>query len=352
MGNTQHREKTEDFEQRKRDHISLSLDSRTQTTGMSGLEQIELIHEALPEMNFDEVNSQVEVLNTTSPTPLFVSSMTAGHKGSFDLNHTMAEVCSSRGWLMGVGSQRRELGDTEAAAEWSKIRKSFPEVKLLGNIGLSQLIYTETSEIQRLVDNLQASALFVHLNALQECLQPEGTPQFKNGIKAIEKICKELSVPVIIKETGCGFSAKSLDRLNGLGLYAVDVAGLGGTHWGRIEGHRSQPDEKLYRAAESFKDWGISTLDSLQAARTIKTDYEVWASGGIRSGLDAAKCVAVGAKMVGLAKPIIAAAVEGSQSLNNCMEILEYEYRMALFCTGSAHNEQLQELNKWQFQKT
>ncbi len=342
---------TNQFEQRKRDHINLSLDPRTQTRHMSEIDRIDLIHEALPDINLADVDASIERFGQKCPTPMFVSSMTAGHSDGVSLNRIMAEVCSERGWLMGVGSQRRELSDTSAANEWKEIRKSAPNVGFIGNLGVSQLIHTETDDVRRLIDNLQAKALFIHLNPLQECLQPEGTPQFKGGLAAIENLCSKLEIPVIIKETGCGFSESTLNRLIGLGVFAVDLSGLGGTHWGRIEGFRSSEEQKLYHVADTFKNWGISTLNSLLAVQSISADYEVWASGGVRSGLDAAKFIAAGATMVGLAKPIIEAATQGSTALHQKMEILEYEFTTALFCTGSSRPQELQEKSKWQVRK-
>jgi isopentenyl-diphosphate Delta-isomerase len=328
-------ENPELFESRKADHIRLALESRMQAIGGSGLDRISLIHEAFPEIDFKDVSLSVPFLKgRETSSPLFISSMTAGHAGSIDLNLVMARVAEKRNWLMGVGSQRRQLTDPAADAEWIKIRKACPRVRLLGNVGVSQLITTKVSEIRRLADTLQAEAMFVHTNPLQECLQPEGTPQFAGGLKALEHLVKELDLPVIVKETGCGFSTATLRRLQGMGISAVDVGGFGGTHWGRIEGGRSKPGEPSQVAAETFRDWGISTVDSIFAAVQLRPDFQVWASGGVRSGLDAAKLVALGAKMVGLAKPIIEAALHGEEVLEKQMDLLEFEMKIALFCTG------------------
>lgn len=323
------------FESRKVDHIRLALDPRVQANGVSGLERVRLRHEAFPELNFEDVSVSVSCFSHSFQTPLFVSSMTAGHAASGELNLLLARACARRGWAMGVGSQRKELADANASAEWQAIRKQCQGVRFFGNIGVAQLIRSKTSDIRRLVDALEATAMIVHTNPLQECLQPEGTPQFAGGLKAVERLVREIGIPVIVKETGCGFSRSTLERMAGLGIAAVDVSGLGGTHWGRIEGGRSEPDSLLAGAAETYRDWGIGTVESLHAALEIERDYEVWASGGVRSGLDAAKLVAVGAKMVGLAQPILAAAIQGEAALDELMARLEYEFRMALFCTGS-----------------
>ncbi len=344
------RETTSQFEGRKVDHIRLSLESKNQATGRSGLDTIQLIHEALPDLDFSQVSLSVKSLSRKIPTPFLISSMTAGHADSKNLNQLLARACSERGWRMGVGSQRRELTDLSAAKEWAEIRKSAPRVELLGNLGIAQLIRTKTGEIERLVEALGASAMIIHLNALQECMQPEGTPNFKGGLKAIERLCKQLSVPVIVKETGCGFSRATLKRLRGTGVAAVDVSGLGGTHWGRIEGDRSFAQNDIRaEVAQTLASWGISTVNSVLEAKKLKPDYEIWASGGVRSGLDAAKLLAMGSSCVGFAMPVLEAALKGEAALLKKMSILELELKTAMFCTGSATIAGLQKQKVWQW---
>lgn len=331
------------FEQRKRDHIQLSLDPSNQATGFSGLEQIRLQHEAIPELDFVEVDISSKRFGQSTSSPFLVSSMTAGHNEATNLNRTMAEACQARGWAMGVGSQRRQLTDATARQEWVEIRKTANKVDLLGNIGLAQLIQSSTDDIKCLVDSLEACAMIVHTNPVQECLQPEGTPQFKGGYQALERLVQELHVPVVVKETGCGFAKSTLERLNNVGVAAVDVSGLGGTHWGRIEGKRSSEQDMLAAAAETFKNWGISTIESLISAMSITPNFEIWGSGGVRSGLDAAKLLALGANTVGFAKPIIEAALAGPIELDNLMQRYEYELKMAMFCSGCRIIGELQE---------
>jgi isopentenyl-diphosphate Delta-isomerase len=223
----------------------------------------------------------------------------------------------------------------------------------MGNIGISQLITTPLEVIQRLVDTLEAAAMIIHTNPLQECLQTEGTPYFKGCYKAIAQLCKTLTVPVIVKETGCGFSQGTLERLKDLGIYAVDVSGLGGTHWGRIEGTRAKGLEDRIRAkaAQTFKNWGVSTVTSLLNALSCEPNYQVWASGGVRSGLDAAKFLAMGAKRVGIAQPMLAAALKGMETILEVMEVFEFELKIALFCTGSHDIKTLQEKQVWRIGK-
>ncbi len=342
-------ENPELFETRKADHIRLALDERMQAKGGSGLDDIRLIHEAFPEIDFADISLQSQALGSEVAVPLFISSMTAGHAGSQALNLVLARVAEKRGWLMGVGSQRRQLTDPTADREWATIRKSCPRTRFLGNIGLSQMIRTPVAEIRRLAETLEAEAMIVHANPLQEALQPEGTPYFAGGFAALEKLVRELGLPVIVKETGCGFSERTLRRLNDIGVHAVDVSGFGGTHWGRIEGGRSNEGEKLRLASETFRDWGIPTVESLSSALSIGPEFEVWGSGGVRSGLDAAKLLAMGARMVGLAKPLIEAALDGEEALDRKMDLLEYELKTAMFCTGSKTTKDLRERGVWEW---
>ncbi len=328
-------EPNKQFEARKRDHIRLSLSEKNQAKGESGLDRVLLTHEALPDLNFSETDISQTSLKKKYKTPFLVSSMTGGHQDSTNLNLLLAKACAHRGWRMGVGSQRKELANPEAAAEWRSIRKAVPGVSLLGNLGIAQLIQTKTSAVEKLVEALEAEAMIVHLNALQEVMQPEGTTNFKGGFKALERLAKTLSVPVIVKETGCGFSKATLKKLKATGVKAVDVSGLGGTHWGRIEGARASQDSVQATAAKTFANWGVSTVESVCNAVDIRPKYEIWASGGVRSGLDAAKLLALGANTVGFAQAVLEAAVAGEGALLHRMDVFEYELRTVLFCTGS-----------------
>lgn len=342
------KETIQQFAQRKQDHIRLALDDSTQANGFSGLDSIQLIHEAIPDIDFSSINIASQLFNQPIATPFLVSSMTAGHEAAVKINETLALACQQRGWLMGVGSQRRQLFELEAAKEWQAIRSLAPKARLLGNIGLTQLILTPSVQIQRLADSLAAEAMIIHTNPLQEVLQSEGTPHFKGSYQAIERLCRELPIPVIIKETGCGFSKQTLLRLNNLGVAAVDVSGFGGTHWGRIEGLRNEMQSQRYKAAQVFKNWGIPTVQSLLDAVSLKPNYVIWASGGVRSGLDAAKLLALGAQIIGFAKPMMESALQGIDAVLKQMELYEFELKTALFCTGCQDIASLQENIVWQ----
>lgn len=343
MNKKKNSSQNKEFTRRKRDHLSLSLKEENEAKGGSGFDSLQLLHSALPEMDLSEVDISTPIFGKKVKTPFVVTGMTGGWEGSPEINERIARACEKRGWLMGVGSQRRQMFDATAAQEWKKIREACPSVILLGNIGLSQLIKMEVSAVESLVSSLEASAMVVHTNPLQEALQPEGTPQFKGGLKTLQNLCKKLSVPVILKETGCGFSKKTLEILLGIGLFAVDVSGYGGTHWGRVEGDRANKEKFPYGAAEAFKNWGISTVDSLLFAGKMEKDYEVWASGGVRSGCDAAKALALGAHRIGIARSIIQAALKGEEALEQTMCRLEYELKVTLFCSGCKNIEEIKQ---------
>jgi len=348
MTNNSITESNTQFEQRKQDHITWALHSACQAEAITGFERIQLIHHALPDLNFSDITIEQQVFNQTVPTPFLISSMTAGHQQSTMINRTLAEAAHTMGWLMGVGSQRRELTDPQAGYEWRTIKKDFPRVQLLGNIGIAQVIEHTPAKIANILESLDPCALIVHTNPLQEALQLEGTPHFKGSLKALTTLCQTLTIPVILKETGCGFSPKTLDQLNDIGLYAVDISGLGGTHWGRIEGKRAINDPIRAQAAETFNNWGIDTIQSMLAARKI-SKINIWGSGGVRSGLDAAKLIALGAQIVGLAQPILEQALKGPQVLVDYMALLSYELKLAMFCTNCPNLRALQQEQIWQY---
>ncbi len=331
------------FEQRKADHIALALMHQNQASASNRLDTVHLVHEALPNLNFDALDISTTRLGTRVDKPFIVSSMTAGHEQALTLNRRLIAACDEMDWAMGVGSQRRELTDKDASQVWVTLRKDYPDVVLYGNLGITQLITTPAAEVLKLTDALAASALIIHCNPLQECIQPEGTPQFEGAWDALDALVRTSDVPIIVKETGCGFSKKTLEKLADIGIAAVDVSGLGGTHWGRIEGHRASDVPMLQRAAETFKNWGIDTVQSVKDAVLLGHAFEVWGSGGVRHGLDAAKLLALGASTIGFAKPMLEAALESTDDVINVMKTLEYELRVALFCTGSQCLNKLKE---------
>lgn len=339
------------FEQRKRDHIRIALDSKAQSELSAGLESIELLHEALPDLDFSDLDLRTKFQQHTLSVPFFISSMTAGHEHGEEMNRRLAVFAQERGIVMGVGSQRKELLNGMAAQEWKKIRSEAPRAVLIGNLGIAQLIESGPEPVLRLIENLQASGIFIHLNPLQEVLQLEGTPHFRGGLRALEALVKACPVPVIVKETGSGFSRPTLERLQNTGIYAVDVSGRGGTHWGRVETLRINESDWRSQSGSVFADWGVSTVQSMMNAKELPLRYQLWASGGVRNGLDVAKLMSLGAEMVGLAQPWLQAVMlpEPMAALAAFADRIEYELKVALFCTGSKTPSELRE--KWTWRK-
>lgn len=331
------------FVKRKKEHLKLALKPESQSYEMNDFDTVRLVHEALPSGDFREVDISSKRFGNICQNPFFVSSMTAGHKDAPKLNSILMQACQETSWAMGVGSQRRELNNQDDIDKWSVLRKQYPKLNIMSNLGITQLINTPLHKIKKLIDSINATAFIIHCNSLQECIQTEGTPQFKGSLNAIESCVKYLNIPIIVKETGCGFSQSTMLQLNSIGVTAIDVSGLGGTHWGRVEGGRSDKNTLSYNTSQIFKNWGITTLESLIFAQKIKLNCEIWASGGIRHGLDAAKAIVFGATSVGFAKLMLESAVNGVESVVQKMREIEHSLRIAMFCTGSFNIQSLQE---------
>lgn len=323
-----------DFEKRKKDHIRLALDSQSQGLVKSGFSRIKLLHQALPEFNFDEVSLHTKLLGHEFSSPHFVSSMTAGHEKSFAINLNLARAAKHNNWLMAVGSQRRELTDSSATTEWKKIKAEVSNLKLVSNIGILELMAHTPIEILKLADNLEAIGLFVHLNPLQELFQNNPQVNFAGAMKAIEKLVKESPIPILVKEVGFGINKDLSHKLFQIGVKIVDVSGNGGTHWGHIEALRHDPESIIYNSSEAFSDWGLSTIDCLLGLQDENLFHQIWASGGIRNGVDSAKCLAMGARAVGIAQPLMKTAVESDELTSSLMKQFDFQLSAAMFCTG------------------
>lgn len=349
--------KDQGFQKRKEDHIKITLDSRSQFVGQNPLEKIQLQHTAFPELDWKDLSIESQFQDVTLGAPFFISSMTAGHAQGKNINLALAEFSSEKKILMGVGSQRKELTEDRAKKEWSELRKSFPKALLISNIGLSQLIETPIDKILEIIDNLKALGIFIHVNPLQECIQKEGTPQFRGGLKAIENLVKKSPVPVIVKEVGNGFSLSDRKRLQETGIYALDLSAKGGTDWARVEALRYVLKDQERASGLLYSHWGYDLIEMLNPQEKINVSYQIWGSGGIRTGLDVAKCIAMGCEKVGLAQPWLKALI-GQENLTakkdfkvnpkalfSFYEQLEKELKIALFCTGSKSPKELS--GKW-----
>lgn len=324
---------------RKSDHIRINLENDVKSGLTNGLERWQFIHQALPELDYDQINLRTSIFGKTLYAPLLISSMTGGAKNCKNFNEIFAKAAQETGIAMGVGSQRAALEDPTLIHSF-EVRKYAPDILLFANIGAIQLNYGfDLETCKRAVDMIQADALYLHLNPLQEVLQPEGNTNFRGLIKKIESICSGLTCPVIIKEVGWGISGEIASTLFDLGVSAIDVAGTGGTSWSQIESFRG--DEENATIAASFKDWGIPTETSIQLLRKSAPNMMIFASGGITNGVEVAKCLALGAILGGLARPFLQAADNGEDVLIKLINRIKTEIKICMFCTGKSNLNEL-----------
>lgn len=323
-------------ESRKLDHIRIVQREDVGAKGVvTGFAAYRLPHRALPELDLDEIDTRTTFLGKPMAAPLFVSSMTGGAQAAEQINVVLAEAAEALGLAMGVGSQRAALSDPRLASSY-QVRRVAPSIPLLANLGAVQLNYGYTVEhCQRVVDMIEADALILHLNPLQEAVQPEGNVNFKGILKRIEEVCSALEVPVIVKEVGNGIGAADARRLVEAGVWAIDVAGAGGTSWSEVERFR-QPTEAGARVAGAFAGWGLPTSECIREVRAALPDVVLLGSGGIRSGVDVAKAIALGADLCGTARPALLDAVQerGTDAVIEGLGSFVRELRVAMFCAG------------------
>jgi isopentenyl-diphosphate Delta-isomerase len=319
---------------RKADHLRICLDEDVQSHRVStGLERYRFTHCGLPELNFDDLDIGTHFFGKPLGAPLLISSMTGGTEQAQLINTRLALIAQKYRLAMGVGSQRVAVENPHLQPTFA-IRRYAPDCLLFANLGAVQFNYSYGIEqCQRVVDWLEADALILHLNPLQECVQTRGDTNFKGLLAKIAQLVKGVGVPVIAKEVGNGISPELAQRLIDSGVAAIDVAGAGGTSWARVESERAQ-DAKQRRLGNTFADWGLPTADCITGIREIAPKVPLIASGGLRNGLDVAKCLALGADLAGLALPFLQAANLGEDALDELADILIAEIKTVLFCTG------------------
>lgn len=318
---------------RKADHIRISSEEDVQSGLTTGLENVHLIHEALPEINLDEVDLAISLFNKQLSAPVLISSMTGGTAGALKINKMLAEAAAELGLALAVGSQRAAIEQPQLASTY-QVRKFGTIPLLFANLGAIQLnMGYGIDECLRAVDMIEADGLILHLNPLQEALQPDGNTHFANLLSKIETVCKKISIPVIVKEVGWGISAKTAQRLARAGVAAIDIAGAGGTSWSQVESFRiSDPTQS--EIAGTFKGWGIPTAKTIQLVRQNAPNVLIFASGGLRNGLDIAKCLALGAKLGGFAHPLLLASNVSYTHLCRTLSRYIKELKLCLFLTG------------------
>ena len=325
-------------ERRKADHIRINLEEDVAFKKLTtGLENYFFMHQALPEIDLAEVDTTTTLFGKSLSTPLLISSMTGGTPEAGKINRVLAEAAQEVGIAMGLGSQRAAIED-ESLVDTYHVRQVAPDILLFANIGAVQLNYSYgLDHCRRAVEMCQADALILHFNALQEAVQPEGDGNFANLLSKVEQICRDLPVPVIAKEVGWGFAEETARQLVNAGVAAIDVAGAGGTSWSQVEMYRA-PTARHARVASTFIDWGIPTAVSIQYCRRAAPELPIIASGGIGNGIDVAKCIALGANLVGFAGDFLRAADQnGVAGVIEMAETLTDELRITMFCAGAAN---------------
>ena len=328
-------------EGRKAEHVDLVVRERVAyRKKRTGFDDLDFAHNALPELSFDEISISIPLLGFQLGAPLIISSMTGGYAGAYEINRALGSAAAKYGLAIGVGSGRQAMESTEHHRTFSIVREAAPETFVFANIGGVEVARLNSlgkiGELQRLVDLTESNALAIHLNPLQELLQPEGSRDFRGVLAGIESSAKQLGVPIIVKEVGAGISQSVARKLLSVGVRAIDVAGAGGTSWAGVEILRNNPQSREH--LEPFWDWGIPASEALVQVNELRNEFEfdLISSGGIRTGVDIAKSIALGANAVGVARPFIQAFIEhGEEALFAAVETFLFQLRAAMFLTGS-----------------
>lgn len=328
---------------RKIEHIRINLEEDVKSGLTTGLERLHFINQALPELNFSEVDTSSTFFGKKLAAPLLISSMTGGTPEAEEINLRLAITAQEKSIAMGLGSQRAALVNPDVKKTF-QVRRVAPDVLLFANLGAVQLNYDFTiDDCRKAVEMVDADGLILHVNALQEALQPEGDTNFSGLLNKIGKLCKSVPVPVIVKEVGWGISGETARRLADAGVAAIDIAGAGGTSWSQVEMHRMK-DLRRAAIAAAFRDWGIPTAESLRQVRAAASDIPIIASGGLRNGVEAAKSIALGASLAGMAGPFLKAAARSQESTNELVEDVVTELKIAMFAAGAANLVELARL--------
>jgi isopentenyl-diphosphate delta-isomerase len=328
---------------RKDDHIRINLEQDVQSALSTGLERLHFSHNAVPEINLRDIELSSTFLGKTFSAPILISSMTGGTQFSQKLNLSLAEAAQEVGVGLGLGSQRAVLEDPSLESSF-QVRNIAPDIPLYANLGVVQLNYGyDASNCQQAVDMINADALILHFNPLQEALQPEGQTDFSDLLRKLEVVCKKLTVPVIAKEVGWGISTEAAQQLIDAGVSAIDVAGAGGTSWSQVEMYRTEDQDRAAMASR-FIGWGIPTAQAVAGIRGTQPNFPLIASGGLRTGTDIAKCIALGAHIGALAGPLLRAASTSTEAVYKILQLLVEELRLCMFVTGTPTIAALQQV--------
>jgi isopentenyl-diphosphate delta-isomerase len=322
-------------EVRKSEHIQINLERDVRSGLSNGLERYHFLHEALPDLTFDEIDTSLVLFGKKLVAPILISSMTGGTEQAGEINQRLAEAAQECGLAMGVGSQRAALEDPYQVPSYAIVRKVAPNLLLFANLGAVQLNYGfGIQECRRAVEMIQADALILHLNPLQEALQAGGNTNFSGLAMKIKEICGQLEVPVIAKEVGWGISRRTAEVLAECGVAAIDVAGAGGTSWSQVEMHRA-PNDFSRQLAGTFVNWGIPTVNSILNVRKAAPEMPIFGSGGLKDGLDIAKCIALGATLGGLAGQFLKTAAFSKEATLEIMLLMKKQIQVTMFAAGA-----------------
>ncbi|MEM3695099.1 MAG: type 2 isopentenyl-diphosphate Delta-isomerase [Candidatus Bathyarchaeia archaeon] len=337
---------TKETRKRKAEHIKISLNMDTQAKGITtGFEDVHLIHRALPQISKEKINLETRVFNHKFAAPIIVGAITGGTTEATKINATIAEAVEELGLGMGVGSQRAAIEDERFEETFRITRKKAPTAFLIANIGGVQLTHGYgIKEAKKAVEMIDADAIAIHLNPLQEVIQPEGQTNFEGVLEKIRQIADELDKPVIAKETGAGISAEDAKKLEDAGVEGIDVSGAGGTSFAAIEYYRAKRRHREFQQelGQVFWDWGIPTAISIiEVSQAVK--IPVIASGGIRNGIEVAKALTLGASLTSLSQPILKEAVKGVKETKNVLQTLIEELKTTMFLIGAISVNNLKE---------
>ncbi|QHM73848.1 type 2 isopentenyl-diphosphate Delta-isomerase [Mixta intestinalis] len=327
--------KDRELTQRKNDHLDIVLNSALNTR-RTGFEQWRFEHCALPELDLDAIDLRSALFGKALRAPLLISSMTGGASRAREINRHLAEAAQTLGLAMGVGSQRVALESDDSWGLTRELRQTAPDILLLANLGAAQIAGRNGIDYaRRAVDMIEADALIIHLNPLQEALQSGGDRDWRGVLTAIARTVDALPVPVVVKEVGAGISVPAARQLAEVGVAMLDVAGAGGTSWAAVEGERAATPHAR-AVAMAFADWGIPTAEALLSLHQHLPQIPLIASGGVRDGIDVAKALRLGATLVGQAAGVLGSATASSEAVIAHFQVIIEQLRIACFCTGSA----------------
>ncbi|WP_371802831.1 type 2 isopentenyl-diphosphate Delta-isomerase [Candidatus Lokiarchaeum ossiferum] len=335
---------------RKDKHIEIAQTQQVESNNKSWFKYIEFIHQAIPNFEFEEINTSITFLNKNLRIPLVIEALTGGTEKGKEINKILANVAEEKKIAMMVGSQRVALEHPESYMSFKIARNVAPTIPLIANIGIAQIVqYSDISPIEKIIKMIDADALAIHLNSLQEIIQPEGDRIYGSGFNKIIELRDELEIPIIIKETGAGISKEIAQKLFNNGIEIIDVAGAGGTSFSVIENHRTKSKQISYGHdnLNPFSDWGIPTTASILEVKSVSNPKNfIIGSGGIRSGIDIAKAISIGADMGGIALPFIQLIKNGPKEINEYISKLERDLKRVMLLTGSKNLKELQNIPK------